>query len=591
MNKILPILLLTLFIWTDYSTIAAQPIRNLNFEEVGIINPNAPVGWASRNLGQEISIDSAIVQSGNVSIRSKNVSDDGGILIISQSIPIEMISGKLVSLSGWIRTENITEGHANLWLRIDGEQDGETVMLAIDNMAEELVVGSQDWTRYRVELNVDEAATSATFGVYHQGNGTAWYDNLEITIDGIRYDPDSFESWSASPNEIDWLKNNITPLTSDAPGTEFSDLDQLKPFFKEVKIIGLGESTHGTREFFRMKHRLVEWFASQSDTTIFVIEAGMPEARIANDYVLYGKGNPKEALAGMHFWVWNTQEVLDLIEWMRSYNESGKGRIEFWGNDLQFPHLAADSVRAFVTKADPDFSTRLDEYYKRIKGPDELRVMAHEQLREIFDSVSEVRNHLEKHRENYLDYFETIDVDWAVQNARIIEQSVSRFIFGGYSRDKSMANNTEWIYNQRGKYSNIVVWAHNDHVGYSDRWMGKYLKESLGDRYRSVGFAYGEGTYSAVLNPNSPVETFPALPPREGSVEYVFRSLEQPIFAINLLKSKLHPDGKWLSSPKPLRSIGSTARDEPYQETTIAEYFDLMIYFDQTSASYSFGRP
>jgi hypothetical protein len=71
--------------------------------------------------------------------------------------------------------------------------------------------------------------------------------------------------------------------------------------------------------------------------------------------------------------------------------------------------------------------------------------------------------------------------------------------------------------------------------------------------------AYGEGTYSAVLNPNSPVETFPALPPREGSVEYVFRSLEQPIFAINLLESKLHPDGKWLSSPKPLRSIGSTA--------------------------------
>lgn len=206
-----------------------------------------------------------------------------------------------------------------------------------------------------------------------------------------------------------------------------------------------------------MKHRFVEWFTSQSDTTIFVIEASMPEARIVNDYVLHGIGNPKKALAGMHFWVWNTQEVLDLIEWMRSYNESGKGRIEFWGNDLQFPHLAADSVRAFVKIADPDFSTRLNEYYNLIKGPDELRVIHHEQLREIFDSVSKARIHLENNRENYLSHFETMDVDWAIQNARIIDQSVSRFLFGEDSRDKIMANNTEWIYNQRGEYSNIVV--------------------------------------------------------------------------------------------------------------------------------------
>ena len=342
-----------------------------------------------------------------------------------------------------------------------------------------------------------------------------------------------------------------------------------------------------------MKHRFVEWFTSKSDTTIFVIEASMPEARIVNDYVLHGKGDPRNALAGMHFWVWNTQEVLDLIEWMRTYNESGKGRVEFWGNDLQFPHLAADSVRTFVKKADPNFSTHLNKYYNLIKGPVDLMVMDHEQLREIFDSVSKVRNHLEKNRENYLDHFEIIDVDWAIQNARIIEQSVSRFLFGEDSRDKSMAKNTEWIYNQRvGEHSSMVIWAHNMHVWYHEGDMGKYLKESFGERYRSVGFAYGEGTYSAVLNPNSPVETFPALTPREGSVEFVFRSLEQPIFAINLLESKLHPDGKWLSSPKPIRSIiGSTARDEPYREFPVAEYFDLMIYFDQTSASHSFGKP
>ena len=591
MNKFLPLLLLILFIWADYSSIVAQPIRNLNFEEVGLINPNAPVGWASRNLGQEISIDSVIINSGNESLRSKNVSEEGGFFIINQSIPINMISGKHVSLSGWIRTENITEGHANLWIRVDGGQDGESVMLAIDNMAEELAVGSQDWARYSVELNIDEAATSATFGVMHQGNGTAWYDNLEITIDGVIYDPDSYEPWSATSEEFNWLKNNIKPLTSDEPGTDFDDLVELESFFKDVKIVGLGEATHGTREFFRMKHRFVEWFASQSDTTIFVIEASMPEARIVNDYVLYGKGDPHEALVGMHFWVWNTQEVLDLIEWMRAYNESGNGRIEFWGNDLQFPHVAADSIRAFVSKADPEFSKRLNEYYKLIKGPDELRVLNQEQMREIYESVSKVRNHLEQNQDNYLHHFESMDVKWAIQNARIIEQSISRFLFGEDSRDKSMAINTEWIYNHRGQNSKIIIWAHNSHVSNSEEWMGKYLNESFGEQYRSVSFASGEGMYSAVLGPNTPVESFPLVPPRKGSVEYVFQSLSIPIFAVNLLEAKEDPDGKWLSSPKPLRNIGSTARDEPYQNIPVAEHFDLIIYFDKTSASHSFGRP
>jgi len=591
MNKFLPLLLLILFVWADYSSIVAQPIRNLNFEEVGLINPNAPVGWASRNLGQEISIDSVIVHSGKVSLRSKNESDEGGFFIINQSIPNDLISGKHVKLSGWIRTENITEGHANLWIRVDGYQNGDPIMLAIDNMVNELAVGSLPWTKYSVELNVEEEAISTSFGALHQGNGIAWFDNLEITIDGVIYDPDLYEPWSATPKEIDWLKNNIKPLTSDEPGNDFDDLAELESFFKDVKIVGLGEATHGTREFFRMKHRFIEWFASQSDTTIFVIEAGMPEARIVNEYVLHGIGDPKEALAGMHFWVWNTQEVLDLIEWICAYNESGNGRIEFLGNDLQFPHLAADSVRAFVAKADPGFSTSLNDHYKLINGPDELRVMDHEQLMGIHESVSKVKDHLEQNRENYLRHFELMDVEWAIQNARIIEQSVSRFLFGEDSRDKSMAINTEWIYNHWGQDSKIIIWAHNDHVGYNEYWMGKYLNESFGEQYRSVGFAFGEGKYSAVLSPNTPVEYFPLAPPRNGSVEYVFQKIDIPIFAVNLLEAKIHPDGKWLSSPKPLRSIGSTARDEPYREIPVAEYFDLMIYFDKTSASHSFGRP
>jgi erythromycin esterase len=87
--------------------------------------------------------------------------------------------------------------------------------------------------------------------------------------------------------------------------------------------------------FFRMKHRLFEYLATTQGFTIFSMEANMPEAYALNDYVLNGVGNPRALIKGMYFWTWNTQEVLDMGEWMRQFNQSGRGRVQFTGFDMQ----------------------------------------------------------------------------------------------------------------------------------------------------------------------------------------------------------------------------------------------------------------
>src|SRR5271170_5625628 len=152
---------------------------------------------------------------------------------------------------------------------------------------------------------------------------------------------------------IHWLRENAIPIQTVEAGHGFTDLDPLKNVVGNARIVELGEATHGTREFFQLKHRMVEFLASQKGFTIFSIEANMPEAYRVNDFVLNGNGDPKELLKGMYFWTWNTQEVLDMILWMRAFNSSGKGRIEFLGFDMQFPKVAAENVRTFVAKADP----------------------------------------------------------------------------------------------------------------------------------------------------------------------------------------------------------------------------------------------
>jgi Erythromycin esterase homolog len=75
------------------------------------------------------------------------------------------------------------------------------------------------------------------------------------------------------------------------------------------------------------------------------MEANMPEAYRLNDYVLRGKGDPKKLLAGMIFWTWNTQEVLDFIKWMRKYNVNHSKKVMFAGFDMQYYSGAISELR------------------------------------------------------------------------------------------------------------------------------------------------------------------------------------------------------------------------------------------------------
>ena len=67
-----------------------------------------------------------------------------------------------------------------------------------------------------------------------------------------------------------------------------------------------------------------------------------------------GHISPAELLRGLNMWPWDTKEVLAMIEWMREFNQSGKGRIEFTGFDMQAPAASAKIVREFAAKYGPD---------------------------------------------------------------------------------------------------------------------------------------------------------------------------------------------------------------------------------------------
>ena len=163
----------------------------------------------------------------------------------------------------------------------------------------------------------------------------------------------------ATPGEVDWIRNKAVVLETVEPGHGFADLAALKPLVGNARIVALGEPTHGSREVFQMKHRLLEYLVEELGFTDFSIEANMPEAFRVGRYVVDGDGDPRALIRGMYFWTWSTEEVYEMVRWMRKHNldarTRGRDAVRFTGFDVQTPDVAAEIVEAFVDRNDHDF--------------------------------------------------------------------------------------------------------------------------------------------------------------------------------------------------------------------------------------------
>jgi erythromycin esterase len=142
---------------------------------------------------------------------------------------------------------------------------------------------------------------------------------------------------TVSDEVIGWLARHALPLRSLSAGVPTTDLQPLKQVLDGVRIVGLGEATHGTREFFQLKHRLLEFLATEMGFSVLAMEASASAAPAVDAYVRQGIGDAATVLAGLEFWTWRTHEVLAVIKRMRDYNRGWPDdqKVRFVGIDLQ----------------------------------------------------------------------------------------------------------------------------------------------------------------------------------------------------------------------------------------------------------------
>jgi len=199
---------------------------------------------------------------------------------------------------------------------------------------------------------------------------------------------------------------------------------------------------------------------------------------------------------------------------------------------------------------------------------------------------------------------DSLSVEWAVQNARVVAQA-GRFIFNNQpDRDSAMAANLAWRLELSGRDRRAIIWAHDSHISkgrattaegnYFVSSMGMYLDRRFGDGYRAFGIMSYGGGYTAVRSmwggPRN-LAIIGAFPAPRGSLEEVFHRVAErftsPAFLVSLAPAVGDPRGRLLLEDRPHRFVGYAAEDYGFSGMIQAGHqFDGILFVDQTSGTH-----
>ena len=569
---------------------------NLDFEQT---NGDTVVGWATGTSTADAG------REGGTSLRIHR-EDHRGFDAEAQRIAV---TGDVLTVGAWIRTERLRRGGAGLWARADGP-DG---MLGITNS--EVVRRTRDWTWVEAELALDPSTQFVLFGPLVRGRGTAWFDDLRLTVDGAPVEPvvatpirHPDRPWTPEEQRpapdpragaVDepvrsWVAEHHVPLHS-VVSEDFGDLAPFGDAIGDARIVQLGESGHGFAEFNHLKVRLIKYLHQHHGFDVLAFESGLWECERAG--ALAAELTTDDLRRRCAFGVWSTAEVLELWEYVRA--TAGTDRpLRLTGFDPQQSSRTGSEGRsewlaALITPVDPDRAAWALEGDAALLALQDSQAMpgTPEATAEFGPKAvfyAELEAWLTEHRDALVAHTDPREVDLAIRlahtkQAYIAQRAAADGTASYTARDEGMAANLDWLADHRYPDDRIVVWAHNGHVrtgggqGPNDpRWMGAWLTDRRDDVYTVGLYAY-RGT--AALNSRS---VYRLAHPGDASLEAILFSAGTAALFLDWSRAPSGPGTDWLSVATPTLDWGS--RVEPL---VLREAYDGVLFVvDVTAPTY-----
>jgi erythromycin esterase len=299
----------------------------------------------------------------------------------------------------------------------------------------------------------------------------------------------------------------VLPFASVLAGSGFDDLTGLDRIIGDARIVALGEASHGTAEFFAMKHRLLEYLVERKVSRSSPSREIGPRPRSPTVSSRPARATPAPRSLPFYFWTWQTEEVAALLHGMRDYNVTRGERPvpSFTGFDMQTPNVAMKRVIEFIDRTGGPNRDAVRALYDGMEKLEKWgsQIAAAENA-QLADRASKALVLIEAQRE-MLVMASTLEEFCDIrQAARIVQQAFARRAgIAGSERDRAMAENVRWLIEEAFPGQKIVIWAHNGHVGTgmggSEKSLGDHLRERYHDQMVVMGFASEYGSEAAEM--------------------------------------------------------------------------------------------
>jgi erythromycin esterase-like protein len=399
----------------------------------------------------------------------------------------------------------------------------------------------------------------------------------------------------------------------------FRNMLDLKPLAKKLgsaRVVMLGESSHGTREFYDWRRILSQELIREHGFQFIAVEGDWPPCWEVNNFVHTGREHEAEkALRHFHrwpTWMWANSEVLHLAEWMHSHNSQvpGDQQAGFYGLDVYSLFESIDAAVKQLSTISPLLARRLlvryscfdpfrhDEvaYARSLLG---MPKGCQEEVAQNLKELLELRLEREASSPFGDPYFN------AAQNARVVADAENYYrtmVHGNEDswnvRDRHMLDTLELLLEKYGPDSKGIVWAHNTHIGdYRATDMlaqgqvniGGLAREKWGNEAVAlVGFGTYEGEVIASTAWDGPVLRLPVPKGKPGSIESAFHKAGE-ILGGNGFYLELDRGLPELSKTRGHRAIGVVYHPDHeqfgnYVPTQFAHRYNAFLFLDRTHA-------
>lgn len=388
-----------------------------------------------------------------------------------------------------------------------------------------------------------------------------------------------------------WVRANHHPVRSITATRDFSDLQFLKPILAGKRVVQLGESGHGVREFNLAKVRLIRFLHEEMGFDVIAFESGLYECWRADAVV--GTEANRDVMRNCIFGVWHTEEVLPLFAYLAE-TRRGSRPLTLAGFDTQISSRVGSADRPAFFR---DLVAEVDTAYaRRVYTMDTAFVRASGGQPGFGDYVVANQAAVLAGYDTLARFFERNGAAIAggdplraraVLVARQAAWSAGEFARqvlpgdGSAVRDPGMARNITFLLRELYPDKKIIVWAHNAHIRHAggattyapSNHMGTYVAE----RHRAELYTVGLYMYRGISASNTR-QVLTVTPHEPGSLESVLYRTRKRYAFVDLLGQARTAGSAWMFQPVTAKEWGQFA-----YKMVPRDQYDGILFIDSTS--------